>query len=174
LQNAARTESINIAAACDGLDAQLVISLGDPASAGPPTDLPGCPIVVSFAPQQQIMDRAALVITHAGMNTTLGALSSGVPMIAIPITNEQPGTATRMVHTGAGEMLPVSRLTTSRLRQLITRVLGTETYRTQALRMREAIQQAGGVARAADITVQAVRTGQPVLRTAEPPDVRSA
>ena len=153
-----------IAAACDGLDAQLVISLGDPESSGPSADLPGAPIVVPFAPHQQIIDRAALVITHAGLNTTMGALSSGVPMIAIPITNEQPGIAVRMARTGAGEMLPVSKLTTVRLRKLITRVLATESYRNHALRMKEAIHRAGGIVRAADIVLEAVINKRPVLR----------
>jgi zeaxanthin glucosyltransferase len=153
-----------IAAACDDLDAQLIISLGDPGSSDPPSALPGAPIVVTFAPHQQIIDRAALVITHAGLNTTLGALSSGVPIIAIPITNGQPGIAARTVWTGAGEMLPVSKLTTDRLRKLVTRVLATESYRNHALRMKEAIRGAGGVARAADIVLEAVTTKRPVLR----------
>jgi zeaxanthin glucosyltransferase len=158
-----------IAVACDGLDAQLVISLGDPESSGPYADLPGAPIVVPFAPHQQIIDRAALVITHAGLNTTLGALSSGVPMIAIPITNEQPGIAVRMARTGAGEVLPVSKLTTVRLRKLITRVLLNESYRNHALRMKEAIHNAGGITRAADIVLKAVTTKKPVLQNKDKP-----
>jgi zeaxanthin glucosyltransferase len=164
LQNKIWDTFHKIAAACDGLDAQLVISLGDPESSGPSTDLPGAPIVVPFAPHQQLIDRAALVITHAGLNTTMGALSSGVPMIAIPITNEQPGIAVRMARTGAGEMLPVSKLTTARLRKLITRVLATESYRNHALRMKEAIRGAGGITRAADIVLKAMTTKKPVLQ----------
>jgi zeaxanthin glucosyltransferase len=164
MQNQIRDIFYKIAAACDCLDAQLVISLGDPESPVLSTDFPGNPIVVKYAPHQQIIDRAALVITHAGLNTTLGALSSGVPMVAIPITFEQPGVAVRMVRTGAGEMLPVSKLTIDRLRKLVTRVLSTESYRENALRMKEAIHRAGGVVRAADIVLEAVTTKRHVLR----------
>jgi len=108
-----------IAAACHDLDAQLVISLGDPNSRLPESELPGSRIVVSYATHQQLVDRAALVITHAGLNTVMGSLSSGVPVVAIPVTNEQPGIAARLKCSGAGEALPISKLDASRLRALV-------------------------------------------------------
>lgn len=43
-----------------------------------------------------------LVISHAGLITTLTALDCGVPVLAIPITNEQPGIAARLASCGAG------------------------------------------------------------------------
>jgi UDP:flavonoid glycosyltransferase YjiC (YdhE family) len=85
-----------IAEACLGNDAQIVISLGNPNIQDFALDLPGSPLVVPYAPHQQLIEKATLVITHAGMNTTLAALSSGVPLVAIPITNEQPGIASRV------------------------------------------------------------------------------
>jgi len=54
-------------------------------------ELAGEPIVVEFAPQLELLKRAALCITHAGLNTALECLSNGLPMVAIPITNDQPG-----------------------------------------------------------------------------------
>ena len=38
---------------------------------------PADPLVVSYAPQLEILKRAALVITHAGLNTVLESLSEG-------------------------------------------------------------------------------------------------
>ena len=43
-------------------------------------NLPGAPVVVNYAPQLDLLSRAALTITHAGTNTTLAALSFGVPL----------------------------------------------------------------------------------------------
>ena len=71
----------------------FVISLGgglDPVRLG---QLPGDPIVVSYAPQLEVVKRAALVITHAGLNTVLESLAEGVPLVAIPLGNDQPGVA---------------------------------------------------------------------------------
>lgn len=152
-----------IAQACIDLEAQLVISLGIPDSKDYDMKLPGSPIVVPFAPQQQLIDKAALVVTHAGMNTTLGALSSGVPMVAIPITSEQPGIAARTAWNGAGEAIALKKLSASFLRETIKRVLTEDSYKQNALRLQTAIRNAGGVKRAADIIEEAVYTQEPVL-----------
>lgn len=151
-----------IAEACLGNDAQIVISLGNPNIQDFALDLPGSPLVVPYAPHQQLIEKATLVITHAGMNTTLAALSSGVPLVAIPITNEQPGIASRIANTGAGEVVPLKCLNVPRLRDVIRLVLAEDSYKQNALRLQDTIRHAGGVTRAADIIEQAVSTGQPV------------
>ena len=152
-----------IAEACLGLDAQLVISLGGGASPDSLSHLPGNPLVVDYAPQLELLKRAALTITHAGMNTTLESLSNAVPMVAIPITNDQPGIAARIAWTGTGEVIPLKRLRVPRLRKAIERVLSNDAYRHNALKLQAAIDQAGGVRRAADIIEQAISTGEPVI-----------
>jgi zeaxanthin glucosyltransferase len=152
-----------IAEACVGLDAQLVISLGGSSSPESLQGLPGNPLVVSYAPQLELLKKATLTITHAGMNTTLGCLTNAVPMVAIPIAHEQPGIAARIAWTGAGELVPLSRLSVPRLRGAIQRVLTQDSYKKNATRLQEAIRRAGGVSRAIDIIEQAVSTGKPVL-----------
>jgi len=150
-----------IARACAPLDAQLVISLGSPQAE--PVALPGDPIVVPFAPHQQLIQRSALVITHAGMNTVLTALGCGVPMLAIPITNEQPGIAARLAHSGAGQFLALKTLDEAALQGTITHLLTTPTYRQRAQALQQDIQAAGGIGRAADILEAVVETRRPVL-----------
>jgi MGT family glycosyltransferase len=153
----------SIAEACLGMDVQLVISLGNPNSSESGSNLPGAPIVVPYAPHQQLIDRASLIITHAGMNTVLGALSSGVPIVAIPITNEQPGIAARLARTGAGKVVPLAQLSETKLRAAIEQVLTEDSYRQNASRLKLAIASSGGVSRAAEIVEIAISTGQPVL-----------
>ncbi len=152
-----------IAAACEGLDAQLVISLGGSATPESLPNLPGNPIVVKYAPQLELLQKVTLTITHAGMNTTLECLTNGVPMVAIPIALDQPGVAARIAWTGAGEAIPLKRLTVPRLKKAISQVLTKPSYKQNALRLQEAIKRSGGVTRAADIIEQAVSTGKPVL-----------
>ncbi|NEP88384.1 MAG: glycosyltransferase [Okeania sp. SIO2C2] len=152
-----------IAAACEGLDAQLVISLGGSATPESLPNLPGSPLVVEYAPQLELLKKVTLTITHAGMNTTLECLNNAVPMVAIPIANDQPGIAARIAWSGAGEAVPLKRLTVPRLKNAISQVLTQPSYKQNALRLQKAIDTAGGVTRAADIIEQVVSTGKPVL-----------
>lgn len=84
-------------------------------------------------------------------------------MVAVPVTNDQPGVAARIAWTGAGEVVPLSRLSVPRLRKAIQKVLTEDSYKQNALRLQDAIRRAGGVSRAADIIEQAVSTRKPVL-----------
>jgi len=165
LQNRQQHIFQTIAEACVGLDAQLVISLGGSGSPETLQGLAGEPLVVSYAPQLELLKKATLTITHAGMNTTLESLTNGVPMVAIPVANDQPGIAARIAWTGAGEFVPLSRLSVPKLRAAIERVLTQDSYKKNASRLQEAIRRAGGVSRAADIIEQAVSTGKPVLQS---------
>ena len=97
------------------------------------------------------------------MNTTLECLSNAVPMVAIPIANDQPGVAARIAWAGAGVVITLKRLTVPRLRTAISQVLTQPSYKQNALRLQKAIKRAGGVTCAADIIEQAVSTGKPVL-----------
>lgn len=155
-----------IAAACEGLDAQLVITHGGGMDAASVRELPGNPLVVEYAPQLEVLSRASLTITHGGMNTVLDSLSYGVPLVAIPITFEQPGNAARILSTGTGEVIPVSRLNVSKLRQAIDRVLTEESYLHNARRIQNAIAKSGGVKRAATIIEQCLDRDSNLLSVA--------
>ena len=167
LQNKIPEVFQTIAEAVAELDAQLVISLGNPRNKLEDYNLPDDVIVVPFAPHQKLIDRSSVVITHAGMNTTLGALSSEVPMVAIPITSEQPGIAARISMTGTGEVVSLKDLSVPQLRSAIERVLTENSYKQNAHRLQQAIQQAGGVTKAADIIERVVATGKPVLASSK-------
>ena len=146
----------SIAQACEGLNAQLVITLGGVAVPDGLHDLPGAPIVVSYAPQLDLLERAALTVTHAGLNTTMESLSYGVPMVALPITYEQPAIARRIEACGVGLSTSLGALKVNRLRALIKAVLEEPRYTQAARQMAQHIVQAGGVRRAADIIERAV------------------
>jgi len=149
LQNGRPELFERIADACGPLNVQLVISMGNPTSV--PPELPGSPLVVAYAPHQQLIERSALVITHAGLNTTLTALGCGVPVLAIPITNEQPGIAARLAYSGAGRVIPVQKLGVANLRALVSEMLSNPMYKENAVRLQGESCAAGGVAAAADL-----------------------
>lgn len=111
-------------------------------------------LVVGYAPQLELIERASLVITHAGLNTALETLTRGKPMVCIPVTNDQPGVAARVVHVGAGELLPLKKVTAARIKHLAQLVLQQPHYRAAAERMRDDIVAAGGVRTAAELVEQ--------------------
>ena len=163
LQNGSEAIFKTIADACAGLDAQLLISLGgglDPARLG---KLAGDPLVVRFAPQLEILKRAALVITHAGLNTVLESLSEGVPLVAVPLGNDQPGVAARLKARGACVVVSRHRLNPARLRKAVILVLQDAGYREAAQALQRAIRQLNGADRAADLIEQVLK-----LRSTQP------
>lgn len=151
LQNGSEGIFRTIAEACAGLDSQLLISLGgglDPARLG---KLAGDPLVVRYAPQLEILKRAVLVITHAGINTVLESLCEGVPLVAVPLAHDQPGVAARVKARGAGVVIPLRRLNAARLRKAVMLVLQDGRYREAAQALQRSIQRMDGPGRAADL-----------------------
>jgi MGT family glycosyltransferase len=136
-------------------DIQVVLSIGKNANPGNLGPIPSNTIVVRSAPQIELLERAALCITHAGLNTTLESLAHGVPMVAIPIGYDQPGVAARIAHHGTGEFIEVDELTTDRLRVLIQKVLRDPSYRERAEYFQQVISKTRGLDVAADIIEQA-------------------
>ena len=156
-----------IAAACAGLDAQLVVTLGrwhdkHFATSADMGTLPGNPLLVDFAPQLELLDRAALLITHAGMNSTLESLSRGVPMVAMPRSGDQLAVASLIQSTGVGVRAPFYGGSADEVRRAVERVLVEDRFRTRAKELQQALHAAGGVRRAADIVETAIATRRPV------------
>jgi len=158
-----------IAAACTGVDAQLVLALGKWNKDGEKIQkmlgtLPGDHIVVDFAPQLKLLDRAALLITHGGTNTVLEALSRGLPMVALPRTHDQPGMGSRIVYSGTGLCGSFKHSTPEEIRGMVGRVLAEDSFRQRAMALKETMVAAGGAQRAADLAEEALTMGRPVRR----------
>ncbi|WP_435019974.1 nucleotide disphospho-sugar-binding domain-containing protein [Tundrisphaera sp. TA3] len=132
-------------------DVQLVFSVGKNADPGDLGPIPPDAIVVPVAPQIDLLKKAALCITHAGMNTTLEALGQGVPLVAIPIGYDQPGVAARIAYHRVGEFVEPEDLTPEGLAAVIRKVLGDPAYRDRARSFRAAIEAANGLEVACDL-----------------------
>jgi zeaxanthin glucosyltransferase len=132
-------------------DVQLVLSVGnhlDPEQIGP---LPTNTILVRHAPQLELLKRASVCITHAGLNTVLEALAQGVPLVAIPVTVDQPGVAARIADKKTGVVTSLDQLTADHLSTLLNEVLNDSTYRDNARKLQKAIAEANGLSVAADL-----------------------
>lgn len=155
LQNRMTNVYRTIAEAAKSVGVQLALSLGGGARVEEIGTLPGNPVVVEYAPQMQLLKRADLFLTHGGLNSVLESLLEGVPAIAIPVTSDHGGIASRLEWTGAGAVVALGRLSAARLTGVIRRVMEDSGIKANALRMQTAIRNSGGVARAADLIERA-------------------
>src|SRR5215467_12370799 len=134
---------------------QFVLAVGgqlDPKQLGA---VPANVMVVSHAPQIEILRRSSLCITHAGLNTALESLANGVPMVAVPITNDQPGVAARIANKKVGVVISPDQTSPETLVEAINQVLGDSTFRDNVQRMQEAIRRNDGLSIAAGILERA-------------------
>jgi zeaxanthin glucosyltransferase len=141
---------------------QVVLSVGHNIDLDDLGPIPSNTIVVNSAPQIELLKRAALCITHAGLNTALESLAQGVPMVAIPIGYDQPGVASRIAHHGVGEFVEVEDLTVKRLSELIQRVRQDQKYYENARYFQKVIARTRGLDAAADVIERAFGINQTV------------
>ncbi len=145
LQNTRETLFRKFAEACATLDVQLVISHGGGLTDAQVRTLPGAPLVVPYAPQEELLSRASVTLTHAGLNTVLDSLGHGVPIVAVPITYEQPSIARRVEWHACGRSISLTEVTANRLRDRLEEIADDPRYRDGARRQQAAIGTAGGV-----------------------------
>jgi MGT family glycosyltransferase len=154
-----------VAAAAQRKGCQLVLSIGDqldPEQIGP---LPNNTILVQRAPQLELLKRASVCITHAGLNTVLESLAQGVPQVAIPVTVDQPGVAARIAEKKTGLFVPLKELNVSRLSLLLDQVLNDPIYRDNARYIQAEIAKTDGLSKAADLLERAFDADQLAQRT---------
>ncbi|MFD5279092.1 macrolide family glycosyltransferase [Streptomyces rubrogriseus] len=137
------------AVALSPLAGTVVVSTGktDPAALG---ELPGNVLARRSVPQLQVLDRAALFITHGGMNSVNEALFAGVPLLVVPQGADQPMVARRVVDLGGGLSIRTENVTQDSVRAVARRLLEDSRYRAATSGLRATQREAGGYRRAAD------------------------
>ena len=139
---------------------QLVLSIGDQLDPKQIRPVPGNAIIVNQTPQLELLKRASICITHAGLNTVLESLAQGVPQVAIPIAFDQPGVAARIAAKKTGVTIPFEKLTPDRLSSLLDAVLNNGVYRENACKFQDVISRANGLCMAADLVERALEVGK--------------
>ena len=117
--------------------------------------VPANVMVVRHAPQIEILKRSSLCITHAGLNTALESLASGVPMLAVPITNDQPGVAARIANKKVGVVISPDQASPGAFVAAINQVLDDSTFRDNTRKIQKAIRRIDGLSIAAGILERA-------------------
>ncbi len=158
-----------IAAACEGLDAQLILARGkwdDEECGRKSTDqLAGNSLAVDFSPQRAILEWTAVIVTHAEISTTLEVIRRAVPTVALPRGADQPANAARILYSGAGLAESFYRDSPHQIRKWVSQVLMDGLFRDRSQSLKRAMQRAGGARRTADSTEQVLITHSPVTQS---------
>ena len=163
VQNRLESIYLSVVEACSDLNVQVVLSLGRKgATLG--DKLPRGTIVVEYAPQLGLLRRASAVVTHAGMNTALEAIANGLPMVAIPVCNDQPGVAARLAHVGVAEVVPARRANPANVRAAIIRILEDPSYRAASVRLQQLIQRGPTLEQTAELIEAGLSRSVPLQR----------
>lgn len=118
-----------------GLPVRGLVTLGE-ALDGRELSAPGNVVIRRSAPHGQVMQDAAVVVTHAGHGTTMRALAHGVPLLCMPMGRDQNDNTARVVARGAGLELSPSAAA-DEIRDALHRLLNEPPFWTAA-------QQLGG------------------------------
>lgn len=132
----------------------VVMSIGESVSLASLGTIPPNFIVRPFNPQLEILQRSALFITHAGMNSVHEGLYYDVPLLMVPQQQEQAFVALSIQALGAG--MKLNAQTPDALRQSAERILNDSTYRSKAAELGKILRSGGGAPRAADLVLNMV------------------
>lgn len=139
----------SLATALAPLGGTVIVSTGqtDPEALGP---LPANVLARRFVPQLEVLPRAALFVTHGGMNSVNEAMYAGVPLLVVPQGADQPMVARRVVELGAGLSIRAQDVARDSVSVLARHLLHDPRFGTAASALQVAQREAGGYRRAAD------------------------
>jgi MGT family glycosyltransferase len=128
-----------IADALEALPVRAVITTGqgvDPSAVTASTSVS----VVRSAPHNQVLEHAAVTITHGGHGTVMKSLAAGVPMLLLPHGRDQADNAARVTARGAG--ISVKRTAKpDRIAAAVRKLLDDPLYRFRAQRLGAAVRR---------------------------------
>ena len=129
---------------------KVVLAVGKRTNMAALGTIPDNFVVRAFVPQLELLQRAALLVTHGGMNSVSEALCYGVPLLVIPQTADQFLVGRRIQQLGAGKTLHRGSVTASKLQSLAEEILMQPAYARISMRLGKSLGQPDGYIRAAD------------------------
>jgi zeaxanthin glucosyltransferase len=115
----------------------------------------------NWVPQMTVLGRASLMVNHGGMGSVKECILQGVPMVVLPLVNDEFNCAQRVVHHGLGVQGDATRLTPDGLSALIDSVLTGPAFRQRIAAMQERFRETDDSRRGIEVieTAMASRPG---------------
>ena len=121
------------------LPVDVLVTVGneiDPAELGPQ---PANVRIERFVPQAHVLPRAAVVVSHGGSGSVIGALVHGRPMVLIAMGADQPLNARRAEALGLGRVLDPVSVTPAQVRDAVAGLLADPAAHRAAAALRDEI-----------------------------------
>lgn len=131
-------------AAFAGKRVEVVCSVGSEKLVRALGDLPSNVRAFAKVPQLTLLRRAALFVTHGGMNSVNEALYYGVPMIVLPFGLDQPLVGRELQRRKLGRVIAPRELTAARLWRTAKELLRAPEAREARIEMQRKAQASGG------------------------------
>ncbi len=137
---------------------QVLISTGSSLGAWSLGTVPDHIHIREHVDQLAVLERAAVFVSHGGMNSLSEALHAGVPLVLVPQANDQFPLSELMERQGVAVVLRGAALCPKALRETTDRVLHDPAMLARCRERREQIRSGrSGAHRAADLVFAALR-----------------
>ncbi len=128
----------------------FVLHISDPALLGAFSSTDNL-LVVSWIPQLALLRRAAVMVSHGGLNTIMECVQCQVPMVILPCARDQPGNAARAAFHHLALTAPIRSVTPERLMASVATAMKDPVLRAGLRRMRERISAEAGLSKAVNL-----------------------
>lgn len=122
----------------------VIMSVGKKCNISDLGNIPDNFIIKNYVPQLDILQKSSIFISHGGFNSISESLYYGVPIIAIPIANDQHMVAKRLMELGAGITLDMKEITVPILQQSVNNIIIDKNFYKSCKKISASFQQAGG------------------------------
>jgi UDP:flavonoid glycosyltransferase YjiC (YdhE family) len=119
--------------------------------------------IAQYIPQGMLLPYCDLAVHQGGFSTVTGVLNTGLPMVVIPMMNDQSNNAARCAALGVGAVLGPGERTPEAIRAAVREVLTDPTYRRNAERLRDEMAALPGPEHAVTLLERLAVEKQPLL-----------
>jgi len=153
---------LKIMHALDTPDYQVIVSAGGTYQTLQKSVIPQNATLFKSVPQVGLLPKIDLFISHGGNNSTNEALSSGKPIIVMPIGGEQADNASRVVYLGVGKRVDIANFREKQLLDVVEEIRKTPTFQERALTIMNSLKSTQGVVTASRCIAWVASRKQPL------------
>lgn len=152
-----------IAKALDGLDVQLILSVGELYSIDFVKKFPPNSIILPYVPQLKLLSHIDVMVSHGGSNSVTESLSMGIPLALLPLCNDQFFQAKFLKQAKAGIILDPNKPNVNAYKKALLKLLEPNNkYLKKAQRIEQSFNNYGGANQVSDLICKILKTGKPI------------